>query len=237
MIKDFFNKNKKLLLLVLLLLLSFVLYNCITASLHKKQIKALENRIQLKEKDFQSAIQEKEKLKDSSTLYELIAIQAGQQASVLRVKAEKEKKAKEEALAALRNLPKDVIDSFFEKRYVDIPRASIGLEIDKNVGNEIVVELVEKDHLVQELFIAEELSYTLTKQVSSLETSLAFSKAALTQADSAITIRSEQLVISQDLNSILKEDLKIAKRKTFWVRWKGIGAGIAAGILIGLSAR
>ena len=102
-----------------------------------------------------------------------------------------------------------------------------GLELDKNVGNEIIVELVEKDHLVGELATAENLSNTLGVQVKSLESSLMFSKAALSQADSAIALKSKQFEMQQQVSDLLKQDLKTAKNKAFWNKWKGAGVGIA----------
>lgn len=236
-IKKFISRNKKLILLVLSVLFVFILFTGINNKYHKKEIKALEKEIEVVQDQFEEAVAEKERYKDSSLVYEIEAEQAGQEADVFRKKAEKEKKAKEEALAALRNLPKDVIDTFFIKRYASVPKSDIGLEIDKNVGNEIVVELVEKDHMVGELTTAKDLSNTLTTQVKSLETSLKFSKSALQQADSAIVFKSKQFDLSQQTNKLLKEDLKTAKKKAFWNKWKGAGIGVVAGLVIGLIAK
>lgn len=236
-IKEFISKNKKLILLVLLLLLGFILFNSISSGYHKKEIKALEKEIEIVQDQFEEAVAEKERFKDSSLVYEVQAEQASKEADAFKAKAAKERKAKEEALATLRNLPKDVIDTFFINRYVNVPKSDVGLEVDKNVGNEIIVELVEKDHLVGELATAEHLSNTLTTQVKSLESSLMFSKAALVQADSAIAFKSKQFDLSQQVNDLLKKDLKTAKKKAFWNQWKGAGAGIAAGLVVGLLAK
>jgi hypothetical protein len=103
------------------------------------------------------------------------------------------------------------------------------LRIGANVGNKIVVELVEKDHLVQEIAVEKETNSLLTGQVDTLKLSLNYSKLALSQADSAIAIRNDQLKISKDLNDILKKDLKTAKRKAFWNQIKFTIAGAAAG--------
>jgi hypothetical protein len=231
---EFIKRNKKLVLLVLLLLLGFLLFNGINNRYHKKEIKELEKEIAIVQDQFEEAVEEKERFRDSSMTYELLAEQAGAEASAFKAKAAKERKAKEEALAALQNLPKDVIDTFFINRYVNVPKSDIGLEIDKNVGNEIVIELTEKDHLVGELATAEHLSNTLGIQVKSLESSLMFSKAALVQADSAIALKSKQFEMQQQVSDLLKQDLKTAKNKAFWNKFKGAGVGVAAGVVVGL---
>ena len=233
-IVDVIKRNKKLLLIVLLLLLGFFVFNSINTGYHKKEIKALEKEIAVVQDQFEEAVAEKERFRDSSIAFEFIAEQAGDQADAFKAKAEKERKAKEAALAALRNAPKNVIDTFFVNRYINIAKSDIGLEIDKNVGNEVMIELVEKDHLVGELATAEHINNALTTQVGALEKSLMFSKAALTSADSAITFRSKQFELSQQVNDLLKKDLKTAKKKAFLNQFKGAGVGIAAGIVVGL---
>jgi hypothetical protein len=236
-VRDFISRNKKLILLVLLLLIGFIIYNSIGNNYHKKEIKKLEEEITVIQDQFEEAVAEKERYKDSSELYEFVAETSGIMVDALKIKAEEQRKEKEKALTALRNLPKDVIDTFFITRYANVTKSDTGLELDKNVGNEIIVELVEKDHLVGELATAENLSNTLSTQVKSLETSLMFSKAALTQADSAITLKSKQFDLSQQVNDMLKKDLKTAKKKAFWNQWKGAGVGVAAGLVVGLIAK
>ena len=233
-VKEFARENKKTIWLALLLLLGFFIYGSFTNNYHKKEIKALETEIAVVQDQFEEAFNEKERFRDSSMTYELAAEQASAEADAFKAKAAKERKAKEEALAALHNLPKDVIDTFFINRYVNVTKSDIGLEIDKNVGNEIIVELVEKDHLVGELATAENLSNTLGVQVKSLESSLIFSKVALSQADSAIAFRTKQFELSQQVSDLLKKDLKTAKNKAFWNKFKGAGVGVAAGVLVGL---
>jgi hypothetical protein len=233
-VKKFAKENKKILWLAILLLLGFFIYDSFSNNYHKKEIKALEKEITIIQDQFEEAVNEKERFRDSSMAYELAAEQAGVEADAFKAKAAKERKAKEEALAALRNMPKDVIDTFFINRYANVTKSDIGLELDKNVGNEIIVELVEKDHLVGELATAENLSNTLGVQVKSLENSLMFSKAALVQADSAIALKSKQFDLSQQVNDMLKKDLKTAKNKAFWNKFKGAGVGIAAGVVVGL---
>ena len=233
-VKNFAKENRKTLWLAILLLLGFFIYGSFSNSYHKAEIKELEKEIAIVQDQFEEAFNEKERFRDSSIAYELLAEQAGDEADVFKAKAAKERKAKEEALATLRNLPKDVIDTFFINRYANVTKSDIGLELDKNVGNEIIVELVEKDHLVGELATAENLNNTLGVQVKSLESSLMFSKAALVSADSAIALKSKQFELSQQVSELLKKDLKTAKNKAFWNKFKGAGVGIAAGVVVGL---
>jgi len=233
-IVDVIKRNKKILLLVLLLLLGFFIFNSINTGYHKKEIKALEKEIEIVQDQFEEAVAEKERFRDSSIAYETAASQFAQQADKFKSKAEQQRKEKEAALAALRNAPKDVIDTFFVNRYINVPKSSVGLEIDQNVGNEVMIELVEKDHLVNELATAEHTNNALTLQVGSLEKSLLFSKAALTSADSAIALKSKQFELSQQVNDYLKKDLKASQKKAFWNKWKGVGVGIAAGVTAGL---
>lgn len=235
-VKEFKNNNKKLLIVAGLFILAFLLYGTFNNEYHAKEIKALETEIGVVQKKFDAAVEEKEKFKDSSLVYENLAEQAGAEADAFRAKAEREKKAKEAALASLHNLPKDVIDTFFVKRYAEVVKADIGLELDKNVGNAIVIELVEKDHLVGQLKTSENLANTLTTQVGTLQTSLAFSKSALVSADSAIAARSKQFELQQQVSNLLKEDLKVAKKKAFWNKIKGTAFGVGVGLVVGIIA-
>lgn len=235
-VKEFKNNNKKLLVIAGLFILAFLLYGTFNNEYHAKEIKALETEIKVVQKKFDAAVEEKEKFKDSSLVYENLAEQAGAEADVFRAKAEKEKRAKEAALASLQNLPKDVIDTFFVKRYAEVVKTDIGLELDKNVGNAIVIELVEKDHLVGQLKTSENLTNTLTTQVGTLQTSLAFSKSALVSADSAIAARSRQFELQQQVSNLLKEDLKVAKKKAFWNKIKGTAFGVGVGLVVGIIA-
>ena len=235
--KKFSTVNKKLLLITLGLILGFIAYNSINTKYHKKEIKVLEQVIEQKEEQFQEVVAEKEKIQDSSNYFEELAYQFDEKVEESKAKAERLRKEKQAILDALRDLPIDVIDSFFVKRYANVTPTYIGLEIDQNVGNEIVVELVEKDHLVQEVAAEKEINDLLTGQVDTLKISLDYSKLALSQADSAIVIRNDQLKISKELNDILKKDLKTAKRKAFWNNFKGVAIGIAAGITVGILAK
>jgi hypothetical protein len=235
-VREFKNNNKKLLIVAGLIILGFLIYGIFNNSYHAKKIKALETEIGVVQKKFEAAVEEKEKLRDSSLSYETLADQAGAEADKFRAKAETEKRAKELALSALQNLPKDVIDTFFIKRYAEVPKSDIGLELDKNVGNAIVIELVEKDHLVGQLVTSENLTTTLTTQVNTLQTSLGFSKLALVSADSAIVARSNQFELQQQVSDLLKQDLKTAKKKAFWNKLKGTAVGIVVGFTVGIIA-
>ena len=235
--KKFSTVNKKLLLITLGLILGFIAYNSINTKYHKKEIKVLEQVIEQKEEQFQEVVAEKEKLQDSSNYFEELAYQFDEKVEESKAKAERLRKEKQAILDALRDLPIDVIDSFFVKRYANVTPAYIGLEIDQNVGNEIVVELVEKDHLVQEVAAEKETNTLLTGQVDTLKISLDYSKLALYKADSAMAIRNNQLKVSKDLIDLLNKDLKTAKRKAFWNNFKGVAIGIAAGVTVGILAK
>lgn len=235
-VQKFKNNNIKLLVGAGLFILAFLLYGNCSNDYHKKEIKALKKEIGAVQKKFEIVVEEKERFKDSSEVYENLAKKEGTRADEFRSKAVKEKKDKEVALAALKNLPKDVIDTFFIKRYADVSKSDIGLELDKNVGNAIVVELVEKDHLVGQLATSENLSVSLTSQVNTLQTSLSFSKSALVSADSAIVARSKQFELQQQISVLLKEDLKTAKKKAFWNKIKGTAVGVIVGLTVGIIA-
>ena len=235
--KKFSLVNKKLLLITSGLVLGFVAYNSFNTKYHKKEIQVLEEVIEQKEEQFQEVVAEKEKLQDSSNYFEELAYETDKKVEESKAKAERLRKEKQAILDALRDLPIDVIDSFFVKRYANVTPAYVGLEIDQNVGNEIVVELVEKDHLVQEIAVEKETNTLLTGQVDTLKISLDYSKLALFKADSAIVIRNDQLKVSKDLIDLLNKDLKTAKRKAFWNNFKGIAVGIAAGVTVGVLAK
>jgi cell division protein FtsL len=229
-------KNAKLFIVAAAIIAGFLIYGKFEKGYHEKEIKALESEIGAVQKKFDAAVEEKEKLKDSSKVYENLAAQEGLKADQFRAKALKEKKDKEIALASLKNLSKDVIDTFFVKRYAQVPKSDTSLQLDKNVGNAVVVELVEKDHLVGQLATAENLTTTLTSQVNTLQTSLTFSKSALVSADSAIAARSKQFELQQQVSDMLKQDLKTAKNKAFWNKFKGTAVGLVVGLTVGIIA-
>lgn len=235
-VQGFKSNNTKLLVVASIFILGFLLYGIFNNNYHKKEIKALEKEIGAIQKRFDVAVKDKERFKDSSEVYEDLAEQEALKAEHFRTRAESEKRSKQAALAALQNLSKDVIDTFFVERYAAISKSDIGLELDKNVGNAIVIELVEKDHLEDQLTTYENLSTTLTSQVNNLQTALSFSKSALVSADSAIEAKSKQFELQQEVSNLLKDDLKKAKKKAFWDKIKGTAIGVAVGLAVGLIA-
>lgn len=230
----FFSRNKGIILLFFVLLLGFFALSTIKENYHKKEVKALQAQIKERELDFGKAMVEKKQLQDSSAYYELLAMEAGIQAQYFKNQVFKLQDEKNALLRTLASIPKEVIDSFLARRYSNVPKSKVDLQIDKNVGNAIVIELTEKDLLVKELDLKYSENNALDSQVTSLKTSLDYSKGALVQADSAIAIKTEQLELSQDSNKLLEKDLKVAKRKAFWNKWKGGGVGTIVGFLAGL---
>ena len=233
----FLSKNKKPLLVIGAVILLFVLFGLFSNKYHRKEVKALKQQIEQKEEEFKEVMAEKERLQDSSEFYEAAAYKADVAVAQAKAKAEKLRKEKEEVLAALHNLPKEVIDSFFVKRYAHVEKIGVDLALDQKVGNEVVKELTEKDYLVTEVAIEKDQNKLLGGQVDTLKVALNFNKSALNKADSAIKIRTQQLQISKDLVSLLEKDLKTAKKKAFWGRIKGVSVGVAAGIVIGVIAK
>lgn len=235
--RGFLSENRTSIIILLVLALALYALNSVKNNYHKVEIKALEAQIEKREKDFRKVLEEKIRLQDSSNYYERIAEQAGEEAAFYRGKAEEERKAKEKALRILASIPKEVIDSFFARRYVSVPKSNIVLNIDKNVGNEIVIELVEKDHLERELGLVQQENNALDSQVVSLGSSLRYSKEALLQADSAIVIKVQQLDLSRQSSDLLKKDLDAAKKEAFWNKWRGAGIGVAVGVVLSLIAQ
>ena len=99
-VREFKNNNKKLLIIAGLIIFGFLIYGTFNNNYHAKKIKALETEIGVVQKKFEAAVEEKEKLRDSSLSYETLADQAGAEADKFRAKAETEKRAKELALLA-----------------------------------------------------------------------------------------------------------------------------------------
>lgn len=231
---DFVGRNKTPITVVLCFILFFLVYDTGCNGKYKEEVKELEKEIAIVQDQFEEAVEEKERYKDSTELYEYAAEQSDVLVEALKVKAEQQRKAKEEALAALQNLPKEVIDTFFVKRYDTVTKAGVDLALDQKVGNAIVVELVEKDHLVGELATSKEENSELNNQVGSLQKALMFSKAALVSADTAIALKSRQFEMQQQINEYLKQDLKASQKKAFWNKWKGVGVGVVAGVVLGI---
>lgn len=236
---DYLSRNRKVLITVAAILAILFLYNSIVPQYRstRKQLKELQTQIKKGEDSIKLIATERSKLQDSINQYESVARRYGQVVKGLEVKVKAEQKAKEEALAKLKNLPVKVIDSILNARYVDIPKAGIDLSVDKNVGNVIVEELVEKDYLADHVVTISVLNGALKGQVVSLEKSLDLTKSALYLADSTTAIRTRQYQQSQRSIDLLKSDLKVAKKKAFWNQWKGVGAGVAAGLVIAILAK
>lgn len=233
----FFSRNKTFIVLFILFAIGLFALNNTKNTYHKREVKILTEQIESKERDFLKVLGEKNRFRDSSLYYEHAATEASLLIQYYRQEAEKERRAKEDALRVLKNIPKEVIDSFLANRYRNVPKSNIDLAVDKNVGNEIVLELVEKDYLTKELNLSLQENIVLDSQVTFLQSSLMFSKSALLQADSAITIKTQQLNLSLQSNDLLQKDLKASRRKAFWNRWKGVGIGVAIGVAGGLLAQ
>jgi cell division protein FtsB len=229
---DFITRNRKLLVTILIVLLSYIIYSTFNSKYQTKEIKKLEKQIEIKEELFQEAIKEKERLRDSSEFYEGIANSLDELVEEQTDQIENLRFEKNIALKKVRD-----VDAFLKERYAHIEKAGSSIVVDKNDGKAIVDELVEKDFLVQEVVLLNSKTVTLSEQVTTLRSSLDFSKLALQQADTAIVRRSEQLEISLNINKMLKEDLNKAKKKAFWNNIKGIAIGVGAGFIAGSVAK
>jgi cell division protein FtsB len=229
---DFITRNRKLLVTILIVLLSYIIYSTFNSKYQTKEIKKLEKQIEIKEELFQEAIKEKERLRDSSEFYEGIANSLDELVEEQTDQIENLRYEKNIALKKVRD-----VDEFLKERYAHIEKAGSNIVVDKNDGKAIVDELVEKDFLVQEVVLLNSKTVTLSEQVTTLRSSLDFSKLALQQADTAIVRRSEQLEISLNINKMLKEDLNKARKKAFWNNIKGIAIGVGAGFIAGSVAK
>lgn len=229
---DFITRNRKLLVTILIVLLSYIIYSTFNSKYQTKEIKKLEKQIEIKEELFQEAIKEKERLRDSSEFYEGIANSLDELVEEQTDQIENLRFEKNIALKKVRD-----VDAFLKERYAHIEKAGSSIVVDKNDGKAIVDELVEKDFLVQEVVLLNSKTVTLSEQVTTLRSSLDFSKLALQQADTAIVRRSEQLEISLNINKMLKEDLNKARKKAFWNNIKGIAIGVGAGFIAGSVAK
>lgn len=228
---DFISKNKKLLIIVLVCVLVYIIYNTFNVK-YNKEIITLKEQIIQKNKQVEEILIEKQKLQDSSIFYEKAALKDDQKLIEIKqqvITLQKEKKA---VLNTLNNLSKEVIDSFFHKRYIETKKVGTNISLDKNVGNEIVKELTEKDFLMIEIDLSNNKNGILTNQVYTLKTSLNFSKQALMKADTVTNIKTQQLQISQNINQLLEKNLKKAKRKAFWANIKGTAVGVIAVIIV-----
>jgi hypothetical protein len=235
-IKRSLNANKNVLIAIAVVLIGSVIYNSFNTTYHAKEIDVLKDSIALKEKEVQVVLGEKEKYQDSSAHFEQVALQYDHKLVEVKHKVEVLKQQKADALHALNDIPKDVIDSFFVKRYAHVQKVDVDLDLDVKVGNAIVKELTEKDFLIGEVTLLTDQTKTLTTQVDTLRASLSYSKQATGKADIALKLRSQQLNMSENINKLLEKDLKTAKRKAFWGNIKGIILGLAAGITVGVIA-
>ena len=240
---DMLLRNRKYLIVLFIVLLISFLYGLFYSRVNveyratKKKLQALELLNKQREAQYQQTLLEKTRIQDSSRLYELAAQKAATRVAELERKVRVEKRAKDSALAKLKNLPVKVIDSILTARYQDVPKSGIDLSVDKNVGNAVVVELVEKDYLVSHVVTIDSLNAALKRQVISLDTSLQLNKKALQLADTALQIKNTQYQESQQSIELLKKDLKATKNKAFWNQWKGVGKGVAVGVLLMLIAK
>jgi hypothetical protein len=228
-------KNRKLIAIIAIVILLYIVYlaNIFTANYNNKEIKALKVQIEQKEKQFKEVTEEKQKLQDSSARYEQAALKADQKVTEIKQQVITLQKEKAAVMSTLNNLPKEVIDSFFRKRYIKVEKVGVTISLYKNIGNEVVKELTEKDFLASELDLTNNQNKVLTGQVDTLKISLNFSKQALIKADTAINVRTQQFQLSQNINQLLKKDLKKAKHKAFWGNIKGTVIGAVAGIVFG----
>lgn len=137
-------------------------------------------------------------------------------------------------LKLLNNLPKETIDTFFIKRYKEITKSGIVLNIDKNVGNEIVKELTEKDFNQEEIKILNQKNTLYIEQIDTLKRALTYSGQVIDNSNKIIDIKSLQLKEYENNQMVLEKALKEQKRKTFWRTTEGATGGILCGILITL---
>lgn len=229
---------KNVVFLIIIAVIIYFIYGYSNGNYHSdSELDSLKNQIALKETLFQNAIKDKEKLQDSSNYFEQVALQYDHKVDQVKHNLYVLTQEKNNALNALNNLPKATVDSFLIKRYAHVNKHGINIIIDKNIGNEIAKEVIEKDFLNNEVNLLNTKSNLLTNQVDTLKTSLSYSKQALIKADTALKIRSQQLTVSKELNSKLEKDLKIAKRKAYWGTIKGTIVGFTLGVAVGVVAK
>ena len=126
-IKRSLKANKNVLIAIAIVLIGSVIYNSFNTTYHAKEIDALKDSIALKEKEVQVVLGEKEKYQDSSAHFEQVALQYDHKLVEVKHKVEVLKQQKAEALHALNDIPKDVIDSFFVKRYAHVQKVDVDL--------------------------------------------------------------------------------------------------------------
>jgi len=231
---EFFKKNRNVLIAITICLAAFITYNSFNVKHHRKEIKDLTEQITEKQKLIDKTEAEKKTFQDSAMFFKNKAILADKRINELNFKIIIVGKERDAALKQLENMSGEGIDSFLVKRYVEVPKSGIDLQVDKNVGNKIVRELVEKDYLVEEIGLTKQSNSLLIGQVDTLKKSINYFEQSLSKAEEEIKLYIEQFETSEEINKLLKQDLKKAKRKVFWSSVESAAVGIGAGILIGV---
>ena len=233
---EFFKRNRNILIAITICLAAFITYNSFNVKYHRKEIKDLTEQITEKQKLIDKIEIEKKTFQDSAIFFKNKALLSDKKINELNFKIVIVGKERDAALKQLENMSGEGINSFLVKRYVEVPKSGIDLQVDKNVGNKIVRELVEKDYLVEEIGLTKQSNSLLIGQVDTLKKSINYFEQSLSKAEEEIKLYIEQFQTSDDINKILKQDLKKAKRKVFWSSVEsavvGIGAGIAIGVLL-----
>lgn len=230
----FLKTNKNVLIAITICLAAFITFNTFSVQYHRKDIKALTEQMAQDKKITDKLIAEKKILQDSAIYFKNRALLSDKKIADLNVKIIIVGKERDAAIKQLENMSSEGINSFIAKRYVEVPKSGIDLQVDKNVGNKIVIELVEKDYLGEEVGLVKQSNIILSGQVDTLKTSISYFEQSLAKADSAINMQIQQLQTSEDINKMLKQDLRKAKRKVFWGAVESAAVGVGTGILIGV---
>lgn len=233
---EFFKRNRNVLIAITICLAAFITYNSFNIKYHRKEVKNLTEQIIEKQKLIDKIEIEKKTFQDSAIFFKNKALLSDKKINELNFKIVIVGKERDAALKQLENMSGEGINSFLVERYVEVPKSGIDLQVDKNVGNKIVRELVEKDYLVEEIGLTKQSNSLLIGQVDTLKKSINYFEQSLSKAEEEIKLYIEQFETSEEINKLLKQDLKKAKRKVFWSSVEsavvGIGAGIAIGVLL-----
>ena len=230
----FLKTNKNVLIAITICLAAFITFNTFSVQYHRKEIKALTTQMADKQKLIDKTIAEKKIFQDSALWFKNRALLSDKKIADLNIKIIIVAKERDAAIKQLENMSSEGINSFIAKRYYEVPKSGIDLQVDKNVGNKIVIELVEKDYLTEEVGLVKQSNILLSGQVDTLKTSIGYFEQSLAKADSALAMQIQQLQTSEDINKLLKQDLKKAKRKVFWGAVESAAVGVGTGILIGV---
>lgn len=231
---EFFKKNRNVLIAIAICFVAFITYNSFNVKYHRKEVKDLTEQIIEKQKLIDKIEIEKKTFQDSAIFFKNKALLSDKKINELNFKIVIVGKERDAALKQLENMSGEGINSFLVKRYVEVPKSGIDLQVDKNVGNKIVRELVEKDYLVEEVGLTKQSNSLLIGQVDTLKKSINYFEQSLSKAEEEIKLYIEQFQTSEEINKLLKQDLKKAKRKVFWRSVESAAVGIGAGILIGV---